>query len=649
MSLITLLEASLRYGDEPLLEKADFALEEGQRICLLGRNGVGKSTLLKVLSGETELDSGRITRRQDLRVVRLEQDPPLDAEGTALSMAVSRIPLVGEALSQYTLSTDAAEKAALASVIESHDGWSAEKRVRKTLSQMSIDPGTPLKSLSGGWRRKVALARALSCEPEVLLLDEPTNHLDIATIAWLEDFIHAFKGTLVFVSHDRTFADDCATVIVELDRGKLYSYEGSFDHYLKMRDERLRMETLERREFDRVLSEEEAWIRRGVKARLARNEGRVRNLEEMRRQRRERRDRAGRVIMQISEADRPGNLIYDIRDISLSFGEKTVLRPFSATVMRGDRIGIVGPNGAGKTSLIRMLLGELKPSHGYIQRGVGLEVQYFDQYHEHLELNKPVVDNVAEGRRDVIINGKTTHVLFYLKDFLFTARRARSPVSVLSGGEKNRLMLARLFARPCNVLIMDEPTNDLDLETLELLEELISTFRGTVLVISHDRRFIDKVATETWVFDGQGNIETIVGGWSDVQRYYARVGRAPDGSVAAPAGEADKDSVLKAHQERKKENRARDPRKQGLTYSEAHELKGLPAKLEALEGKMAESDAEVAQPSFYQQDGEKVKERLAARESLEKEITELYARWEFLEEKKAKAEALLKAAQSSAD
>ena len=621
MALISLLDAKLAYGDDSLLDGAQFALEEGERICLLGRNGTGKSTLLKVFAGLGALDDGRLVIKQGLNIARLEQDPPQNIEGTAYTMAAKSLPVVGESLAQFYLSEDADEQARLAAFIESHDGWNKDSTIRKILSKMEIEPDTPLSALSGGWRRKVALAAALVCEPDVLLLDEPTNHLDIETIEWLEEWLCAFQGALIFITHDRTFADHCATRIVELDRGKLYSYPGSFDDYIRLRDERLRMESLERKEFDRVLSEEEAWIRRGVKARLARNEGRVRNLEQLRKERRERRDRQGNVIMQISEADRSGNIVFETHDLCVDFDNKPIIKNFSTTVMRGDRIGIVGPNGVGKTTLIKVLLGVIHQTHGKVRIGANVQSQYFDQYHEQLLENKSVADNVAEGRKDVTVNGKTTHVLSYLKNFLFTARRARSPVSVLSGGEKNRLMLARIFARPCNVLIMDEPTNDLDLETLELLEELVANFNGTVLVISHDRKFIDKIATETWVFDGNNHIETIVGGWSDVVAYYNRIGKNQvDENIAAK-----KETVRKERKERSK--------KPGITFTEAYELERLPQKIEQLESELATLDSKIADPSIYADGGEQARSLHKERTALQENLDKVYARWEELEQK----------------
>ena len=628
MALITLMEGSLAFGDDALLSQADFALEEGERVCLVGRNGTGKSTLLKLFDRQIELDGGRMVCKEGLKINRLAQDPPQDAQGTVYTMVARGIDVVGNALADFKLSEDLKEQERLASFIEQHDGWIKDALIYKILNKIDLDPETPLAALSGGWRRKVALAAALANEPQVLLLDEPTNHLDIATISWLEEYLLGFKGTTVFVSHDRTFADHLATRIVELDRGKLYSYPGSFDAYLRLRDERLRMEELARAEFDRVLAEEEAWIRRGVKARLARNEGRVRNLEAMRKERSERRDRQGKAIIKITEADRSGNIVFEADNITVTYEGQDIIKNFSPTVMRGDRIGIVGPNGAGKTTLIKVLMGLIKPTHGYVRIGTNVQSQYFDQYHEQLELEKSVADNVAEGKQDVPVNGRTIHVLSYLKNFLFTARRARSPAKVLSGGEKNRLMLARIFARPCNVLIMDEPTNDLDLETLDLLEELLQNFPGTVLVISHDRRFIDEFATETWVFAGNGNIETIVGGWRDVEAYYSRIGK----DVAQVLSGKDSSEKEKAEEEKPvvAKSESKEKKSDKLSFTEAHELELLPEKIEAKEHELEQVDAQVADPALYLKGPDEIKAVNLKRAQVQQELDDLYERFETL-------------------
>ena len=623
MSLITLMQASLAYGAEQLLDEADFSLEEGERICLVGRNGAGKSTLLKVIAGLRETDAGRIITKNGLRISMLPQDPPQYQSGTAYSLAASGLPTVGEALSEFSLTEDPKRQAELSSFIEAHDGWAKDAVVRRVLSTIGLACDEPLRSLSGGWRRKAALAAALVSEPDVLLLDEPTNHLDIETIEWFERWIASFEGTVIFITHDRAFADDCATRIVELDRGKLYSYPGSFNKYLELREERLRMEDLSNKEFDRILAEEEAWIRRGVKARLARNEGRVRDLMEMRRQRALRRDRQGRAVMQVNEADRSGNIVFELRDVEVDFAGRTLIKPFNATIMRGDRIGIVGPNGASKTTLIRAIMGDLKPTHGYVRIGTGVAYQHFDQYHEQLYPQKSVADNVADGHGEVVINGKTRHVISYLSSFLFTGRRARSPVSVLSGGEKNRLLLAKLFAKPSNVLIMDEPTNDLDLETLDLLEDLISQYPGTVIVISHDRRFIDKVATETWVFDGKGGIEDVVGGWSDVLSYYARTQRdSTDKQRRADPAVA---------QEKTPEVQKSRPARSGLSFTQQHELELLPSKVEELEAQIAQLDDKLASSELYKDGPEEAVRIQKQRQESQEKLDALYARWEELE------------------
>lgn len=652
--MISIEGLKVEFGVTPLFEDVSFVINKKDRIALVGKNGAGKSTLLKILAGLQRPTEGVVAVQRGVTIGYLPQVMVLSDTRTVRAEAEmafehifemkKRLEQMNQELAERTDYDSESYHALIDRFTHENErfqmmgGNNYQAELERTLVGLGFDRSDfdrPTSEFSGGWRMRIELAKLLLRHPDVLLLDEPTNHLDIETIAWLEDWLLNFPGTLVFVSHDRAFADNIATRIVELDRGKLYSYPGNFEEYLRLRDERLRKEELANKEFDRILAEEEAWIRRGVKARLARNEGRVRNLEDLRRQRRERRDRQGRAIMQISEADRSGNIVFELTDLKISFDGKPLINDFSATVMRQDRIGIVGPNGCGKTTLIKAMLGLFEDYRGKVRRGTNVQYQYFDQYHEKLNLQKTVADNVAEGRRDVIINGKTRHVISYLGDFLFTGRRARSPASVLSGGEKNRLLLARMFARPCNVLVMDEPTNDLDLETLELLEELIASFNGTVIVISHDRRFIDKVATETWVFDGKGGIETIVGGWSDVLSYYRRKeNEARDkkntlpqkGSNKAPASET---AVSKPAESK--------PAKSGISFTELHELEKLPALIESLETELAELDAKAADPKLYASGGDEVKKVLAERDALQQKLDETYARWELLEEKKNNA------------
>ncbi|WP_406018285.1 ATP-binding cassette domain-containing protein [Succinivibrio sp.] len=625
MSLISIIDAHLTNGADKLLDGADLSVEENERICLVGRNGTGKSTLLSLIEGKRELDSGRIIVQNGLKIAALHQDPPKYESGTVYSLAATGVPVVGEALAKFFSCTDPHEQMELSSFIDKHDGWAKDAVIKKVLNRIGLEPDTPLADLSGGNRRKAALAVALTSEPKLLLLDEPTNHLDIESIIWFEEELKKFDGTIIFVTHDRSFADSCATRIVELDRGLMYSYPGSFSKYIELRDERLRKEELANIEFDKILAEEEAWIRRGVKARLARNEGRVRDLKHLREVRANRRDRLGNVIMEANEAARSGNLIYEIKDISLSFDGKSIFKNFSATVMRGDRIGITGPNGAGKTTLIKTLLGQIKPTQGKIKTGVNLEIQYFDQYHEALDLDKSVADNVADGHTEVTINGKSKHVISYLANFLFTGRRARSPVRVLSGGEKNRLLLARLFARKSNLLIMDEPTNDLDLETLELLEDLISNYEGTVIVISHDRQFIDKVATETWVFDGNGEIESVIGGWSDVLAYYERVQKARAEKELTENKNSTEGRVVRV------DAAVSEKKSSGLSFTQKHELEKIPARVEDLEDKISALDEKLNDPSIYTDGGATAKEISDERAKLVEELDALYSRWEELE------------------
>lgn len=627
MSLVSIIDAYLNNGADRLFEGANLSVEENERICLVGRNGTGKSTLLSVIQGKRELDSGRVIIQSGLKIATLCQEPPSYQSGTVYSLAASGVPVVGEALSRFSLTEDVHEQMELSAFIEKHDGWVKDAYIKKILNRIGLAPDTKLKTLSGGNRRKAALAASLASEPKLLLLDEPTNHLDIESIAWFEEEIKAFRGTVIFVTHDRFFANNLASRIVELDRGQFYSYPGSFNRYIELRDERLRKEELANAEFDKILAEEEAWIRRGVKARLARNEGRVRDLKERREIRAKRRERAGNVIMEANQAQRSGNLVFDIENLSLSFDDRKIIDNFSAIVMRGDRICIEGANGAGKTTLLKLLLQELKPDSGRIKSGVNLAVQYFDQYHEALDLDKSVADNVADGHTEVTINGKSKHVISYLANFLFSGRRARSPVRVLSGGEKNRLLLARLFAKESNLLILDEPTNDLDLETLELLEDLIFSYKGTVIVISHDRAFIDKVATETWVFDGKGHIESVIGGWSDVLAYYRRI----ENTAPNVKSESKSQSSEKTDKKAEKDLGKGSLKSGGLSFTQKHELEALPEKVEKAEAELVQLDEQLNSPDLYENGPQKAIELSAKREELQGKLDALYSRWEELE------------------
>lgn len=630
MPLLRLDKVSLAYGPRPLLDKVSLDIRRGERVCLVGRNGEGKSSLMRLLTGEIAPDGGEVWLRPNARIAHLAQEVSADSDETVFDVVAGGLPECGRLLSQYhhavaELSHDHAPAAMdrladLQQQLEAVNGWELEQRVENVLSRLDLDGDAGLHSLSGGWRRRVMLARALVCAPDLLLLDEPTNHLDIEAIRWLEDFLATYSGALLFITHDRAFLRRLATRIVELDRGQLNSWPGDYDSYLRKKAEQLAAEAQQNALFDKRLSQEEVWIRQGIKARRTRNEGRVRALEALRIERGQRRERVGKADLQLEGAEASGRIVFDCEDVDFGFGDRPVIRNFSARIMRGDRIGIIGPNGAGKSTLIKLLLGELAPQRGQVNRGTKLQVAYFDQQREQLDPAQTVMNSVGEGRETVTVNGQTRHVAGYLRDFLFPAERLRSPVSTLSGGERNRLLLARLFARPANLLVMDEPTNDLDVETLELLEEVLTEYQGTLLLVSHDRAFLDNVVTGCLVFEGEGRIGEYVGGYSDWLRHR-------QGAAARKNEEAARvKTPVAAAPPPKPAAKARK-----LSFNDQRELDALPARIAALESEQAALQARMNDAEFYKQGRDDVAATLARVAALDGELKLCYARWEALE------------------
>ena len=632
MPLAALDHVSLAFGHLPLLDQANLQIEPGERVCVLGRNGTGKSTLLRLLSGDQMPDSGSIWLAPGLRVARLDQDVPLSSARSVFDVVAEGLGELSELVATFhhtavRLATENTPEllerlGRLQHELEERDGWRIEQRVELVLSQLNLPPDVMVDTLSGGWRRRVLLARTLVAVPDLLLLDEPTNHLDLKAIVWLETFLSEYPGTVVFVTHDRAFLQRVAMRIVEIDRGRLTSWPGDYATFLRKKEEWLASEAIRHEKFDKRLAEEEVWLRQGVKARRTRNEGRVRALMAMREERAARRNEPGAVRLQIERAQSSGQLVFELEHVSKAF-DGPVVQDFSARILRGDRIGLIGPNGSGKTTLLKMILGELEPDEGAVRRGAGVLVAYYDQQREQLDPDRTVFDTVGEGNDTVTANGRSRHVNAHLADFLFPPERAQSPVRALSGGERNRLLLARLFTRPANVLVLDEPTNDLDLETLELLEAQLVDWPGTLLLVSHDRAFLDNVITSTLVFEGGGRVREYVGGYEDWLRQ-----RSTD--VEGLTREAVRSTRAKSSsRDAEPQERADSARK--LSYREQKELEALPVRIDALETEQRTLAESIAAPDFYKEPAAAIASALARVETIERELAALYARWEALD------------------
>jgi len=636
MALFSISDAQLAFGHVALLDHTDFSLEAGERVGLIGRNGTGKSSLLRIVAGMSAPDDGLIARQSGVTTAYVAQEPQFapgltvfDAVSLGMGAAHDLLARYEAALAKLDTHHDEATLAELHRVqaeLDAADAWTLRTRVETTLARLDLDPHVRVDSLSGGLQKRVALAQGLVAEPDILLLDEPTNHLDVTAIRWLEDLLIGFRGSVLLITHDRAFLDRVATRIVELDRGRLVSFPGNFAAYQARKAELLAAEAVEQAKFDKLLAQEEVWIRKGVEARRTRSVARIQRLVTMRTERAARREVQGNVRLEVSQADRSGKIVAELTNVSKSYSDKPVVRDFTGTIMRGDKVGVIGPNGVGKTTLLRLILGELAPDSGTVRNGSNLQVAYFDQMRTALDLEKSLADTISPGSDWVEVNGQRKHVMSYLGDFLFAPERARSPVKSLSGGERNRLLLARLFARPANVLVLDEPTNDLDIDTLELLEELLQDYSGTVFLVSHDRAFLDNVVTSTIAAEGEGQWRESVGGYSDWEAQSARAGAIQ----AAKPAEAKPAEALKTQNTREARGANRTVK---LSYKEQRELDGLPERINALEAEQKTLAGQLADGALYASDPARAAQLASRHDEIEMELLEALERWEVLESK----------------